>query len=108
MRDSQEIEARQLLRLPESFPFQLNVGVSDLRKHEGFDIHRQGLDMDMLALRKVKLEPLPKPAKKAKEPKKSKQVKPQQPSLFDREAEETASTNGKPSAGPILPKTHTS
>lgn len=105
-----EIEAQQLLRLPESFPFQLNVGVSDLRKHEGFDIHRQGLDMDMVAVRKVKLEPLPKPAKKTKKtkPKKSKKVKPQQPSLFDRQAEETVSPNGKPTADPIQPKTRAS
>lgn len=103
-----EIEAQQLLRLPESFPFQLNVGVSDLRKHEGFDIHRQGLDMDMVALRKMKLEPLPKPTKKKKEPKKSKKVKPEHPSLFDTEVEEAASSNGKPSADPILPKTRLS
>ncbi len=100
-----EIEAQQLLRLPESFPFQVNVGVADLRKHEGFDIHRQGLDMDMVALCKVKLEPLPKPKKKAKEPKKSKEVKPNQPRLFDKLAEETASANGKPTSDPILPKT---
>lgn len=70
--NADEIEAQQLLRLPESFPFQLNVGVADLRKHEGFDIHRQGLDMDMVALRNVKLDPLPKPPKKAKVPKRSK------------------------------------
>src|SRR5208282_829195 len=61
-----EIEAQQLLRLPESFPFTLSVGVADLRRYEGFNIHRQGLDMDMVALRKVKLEPPPKPAKKPK------------------------------------------
>ena len=103
--NADEIEAQQLLRLPESFPFQLNVGVSDLRKHEGFDIHRQGLDMDMVALRKVKLEPLAKPTKKKKEPKKSKKAKAEHPSLFDTEVEEAASSNGKPSADPILPKT---
>lgn len=49
-----EIEAQQLLRLPESFPFTVSVGVTDLRGHEGFDIHRQGLDMDMVALRKIR------------------------------------------------------
>ena len=32
----------------------MSVGVADLRRHEGFNIHRQGLDMDMVALRKVK------------------------------------------------------
>jgi len=50
-----EIEAQQLLRLPESFPFTISVGVADLRRCEGFNIHRQGLDMDMVALRKVKV-----------------------------------------------------
>ena len=66
--------------------------------------------MDMVAVRKVKLEPLPKPAKKAKvpKPKKSKKVKPQQPSLFDSQAEEIVSPNGKPTADPIQPKTRAS
>ena len=32
---SDEIEAQQLLRLPELFPFALTVSVGDLRKHEG-------------------------------------------------------------------------
>jgi len=97
-----EIEAQQLLRLPESFPFQFNVGLSDLRKHEGFNIHRQGLDMDMVALRKIKLEHLPKPAKK---PTKKKKTKPQHPSLFDRQSEESASSNGKPTADPVSART---
>ena len=57
---SDEIEAQQLLRLPESFPFAFTVGVGDLRKHEGFNIHRQGLDMDMVAVRHVKVESQPK------------------------------------------------
>ncbi len=61
-----EIEAHQLLRLPESFPFTINVGVADLRRYEGFNIHRQGLDMDMVALRKVKLEPPPKATKQSR------------------------------------------
>ena len=74
-----EIEAQQLLRLPESFPFTLSVGVADLRRYEGFNIHRQGLDMDMVALRKVKVEPPPKPTKK---PKKEKPAKTDQPQPF--------------------------
>lgn len=84
-----EIEAQQLLRLPESFPFTISVGVADLRRYEGFNIHRQGLDMDMVALRKVKIEP-PKPSKKQK--KEKKQV---HGSLFDLEAEDSAPNNGK-------------
>ena len=54
-----EIEAQQLLRLPESFPFTMSVGVADLRRHEGFNIHRQGLDMDMVALRRIRVDILP-------------------------------------------------
>jgi hypothetical protein len=64
---SDEIEAHQLLRLPELFPFTFNVGVGDLRKHEGFNIHRQGLDMDMVAVRHVKSQTPPKaPVKQMK------------------------------------------
>jgi hypothetical protein len=51
-----EIEAQQLLRLPEVFPFQLTVAVSDLHRHTSFDIHRQGLDMEMVA-RRVNTQP---------------------------------------------------
>jgi hypothetical protein len=97
-----EIEAQQLLRLPESFPFTISVGVTDLRRYEGFDIHRQGLDMDMVAIRKVKLEPPPKPAKK---PKKEKAPKPVTATLFDMEAEEAIPNNGKPVAIPVVPVT---
>src|SRR4029077_12947424 len=60
---SDEIEAQQLLRLPESFPFTLSVGVADLRKNERFNIHRQGLDMDMVALHRLKRETPPKPTR---------------------------------------------
>lgn len=95
--ESDEIEAQQLLRLPESFPFTISVGVADLRRHEGFNIHRQGLDMDMVALRKVKVEPPPKPATK---PKKGKTPKPVHGSLFDMEAEEAAPNNGKAKTAP--------
>lgn len=48
-----EIEAQQLLRLPEAFPFSISIGVTDLRRYDGFEIHRQGLDMDMVAVRKI-------------------------------------------------------
>lgn len=76
--DADEIEAQQLLRLPESFPFSISLGVADLRRYEGFDIHRQGLDMDMVARRRVKPQPTPKERKKpVKKPKQT------APSLFD-------------------------
>jgi hypothetical protein len=97
--DADEIEAQQLLRLPESFPFTISVGVADLRRYEGFNIHRQGLDMDMVALRKVKLEPQQKPAKK---PKKENAPKPQA-SLFDTEVEDVVSNIAKPDIVPLVP-----
>ncbi len=63
-----EIEAQQLLRLPESFPFSISLGIADLRRNEAFNIHRQGLDLDMVAVCKAKLLqpqiPHKKPAKK--------------------------------------------
>lgn len=95
-----EIEAQQLLRLPESFPFTISVGVADLRRFEGFNIHRQGLDMDMVALRKVKVEPPPKPAKK---PKKEK-TKTEHASLFDMQSEDAVLNNGKHDPVPVAPQ----
>jgi hypothetical protein len=94
-----EIEAQQLLRLPESFPFKLSVGVADLRRHERFNIHRQGLDIDMVGLRKVGLAPPRKPTKKAK---KEKTGRPDQASLFDMESEKAVSNDGKPNAVPLV------
>jgi hypothetical protein len=79
---SDEIDAHQLLRLPELFPFAFTVGVGDLRKHEEFNIHRQGLDMEMVSVRQVKVEP-PKTPVKAKKPKKKESVEPDQPTFFD-------------------------
>ena len=90
-----EIEAQQLLRLPESFPFTLSVGVADLRRHEGFNIHRQGLDMDMVGARKARLAPPPKPMKKKA---KEKIGQDDQVSLFDMESEQVVSNDGKPNA----------
>ena len=52
---AEEVEAQQLLRLPKTFPFQLSIGLSDLCRHDGFHLHRQGLDMDMVSVRPVKL-----------------------------------------------------
>ena len=94
-----EIEAQQLLRLPESFPFAISVGVADLRRYEGFNIHRQGLDMDMVALRKAKAEPPPK-SKKAK---KEKPLRTDHGTLFDMQAEESVLNNGKHGPVPVVP-----
>jgi hypothetical protein len=95
-----EIEAQQLLRLPESFPFKLSVGVADLRRHESFNIHRQGLDTDMVSLRKLKLTPPPRPKRKRR---KEKSGQADQVSLFDMKPEEAASNDGKPNAVPLVP-----
>jgi hypothetical protein len=89
-----EIEARQLLRLPEAFPFTVSVGVTDLRKYEEFNIHRQGLDMDMVALRPVKIEP-PKPRPKGNTFKEEKPRNPVQRSLFEIQSENIAFGNGQ-------------
>ncbi|MCB1782196.1 MAG: hypothetical protein H6953_18435 [Chromatiaceae bacterium] len=98
-----EIEAQQLLRLPELFPFGLSVGVADLRGHKSFTIHRQGLDMDMVALQPVKLEPTPKPTPTAK---KIQVVKTHSPSLFDQEiSDDIGSNNERSEAHPEIPAT---
>lgn len=75
-----EVEAQQLLRLPEAFPFAIKVGVADLRAHERFNIHRQGLDMDMVALRELKHEQLQKPERR---PRREKSPEGEGRSLFD-------------------------
>ena len=89
-----EIEAHQFLRLPESFPFTSERRIADLRRHESFNIHRQGLDMDMVALRIVKPETPPKPEKKLKRTK-GKTAKPAQPALFEQQPEEILTGNGQ-------------
>jgi hypothetical protein len=96
---AEEIEARQLLRLPESFPFTIEVGVADFRRYDAFNIHRQGLDMDMVALRKAKLEPKPKPVKK---PQKDKAPKAAHATLFDMEAANAAFGKGKADTTPVI------
>jgi hypothetical protein len=90
-----EIEAQQLLRLPEAFPFQLTVGVNDLRRHDGFDIHRQGLDMEMVA-RRVSTPPRPPTPEKAATKSKVKAVAPALPTLFDDQLEEPAPDHREP------------
>lgn len=64
--ESNEIEAQQLLRLPEAFPFAITIGVADLRQSEYLAIHRQGLDMDMVGLHRKTVRPLPKPDRKTR------------------------------------------
>ncbi len=77
---SDEIEAHQLLRLPELFPFSFTINLADLRRHEGFNIHRQGLDMDMVSTQPVKIELSPRT--KGQKPKNPEWPKQDQPNLF--------------------------
>lgn len=102
---SDEIEAQQLLRLPESFPFSLTVSVGDLRRHEGFNIHRQGLDMDMVAVRRVKAEPPQKQPVKKMKPKKKEPPMRDQPTFFDEPKQEVASGGNLPFDLPAIPVT---
>jgi hypothetical protein len=88
-----EIEAQQLLRLPEAFPFTVSVGVADLRRCEGFNIHRQGLDMDMVAFRTIRVE------QSAKKPAKTRKARPKKvntPNLFDHQSDEIDVANSRP------------
>lgn len=80
---SDEIEAHQLLRLPELFPFTLTVGLGDLRKNIGFNLHRQGLDMDMVAVRQASTGPSSGPGTKRKKSKVKIFADPVQPTIFN-------------------------
>jgi len=92
---AEEVEAQQLLRLPEMFPFQLSIGLSDLRRHEGFHLHRQGLDMDMVSVRVQKPSQPQKPLKTArKKPKPAVQA----PTLFENRAERALQEPGSATA----------
>ena len=43
------VDADQLLSLPMAFPFTVTIKKPDLRRSNAFVIHRQGIDMDMIA-----------------------------------------------------------
>jgi hypothetical protein len=83
-----EVEAQQLLRLPEAFPFQLTVAVNDLRRYDGFDIHRQGLDMEMVAGR-IDMQPRAPKSEKAAKKYKGRAATTALPTLFDDQPEDT-------------------
>jgi hypothetical protein len=89
---AEEVEVQQLLRLPEMFPFTLSIGLSDLRRHEGFHLHRQGLDMDMVSVRPVKIQ-TPAKAPKKRPAKKTQKAA---PSLFHELNRELAKTTVVP------------
>ena len=70
------IEAAQLLSLPTCFPFKITAGKTDVRQCKDFDVHRQGLDMDMVSI-------LNNAAPKKKAAKGKKKIDSRQPLLFD-------------------------
>lgn len=70
------IEATRLLSLPSCFPFKISIVRTDLRHSKDFTIHRQGLDMDMVATVSNNGAPMAKTSKK-------KPDKAQHPTLFD-------------------------
>lgn len=50
----EQLEANELLTLPNLFPFKITVGKADIRATKGFEVHRQGLDMDMVEMPRSK------------------------------------------------------
>lgn len=83
-----EIELQQLLRLPETFPFNISVGLAAIRNYSGFNVHRQGLDMDMIA---VSQDRVVAPIEKKPRSVKPRAANPHQQLLFN-----THNENGEP------------
>ena len=48
---SELVESNHLMSLPSSFPFKVTISKAELRRSIDFTLHRQGLDMDMVAVR---------------------------------------------------------
>jgi hypothetical protein len=47
---AEELSFSELVRLPELFPFRLTIGVQDVRESARFEVNRQGMSWDMVAL----------------------------------------------------------
>jgi hypothetical protein len=47
---AEELPFSELVRLPELFPFRLTIGVQDVRDSARFEVNRQGVSWDMVAL----------------------------------------------------------
>lgn len=50
-KDAETVEATQLLKSHELFPFSIDIGVRDLRRSDHFVVHRQGQSMDVVEVR---------------------------------------------------------
>lgn len=55
----ESIEAAQLLNLPSCFPFKITATKTDLRSCKDFDVHRQGLDLEMVEIHNGKSQSNP-------------------------------------------------
>ena len=49
-KDAETVEATQLLKSHELFPFSIDIGIRDLRRSDHFVVHRQGQSMDVVGL----------------------------------------------------------
>lgn len=49
---AEQIAFGDLMRLPELFPFKFTVAVQDVRQSPRFEVHRQGLNWDMVSIRR--------------------------------------------------------
>jgi len=54
--EEQLVSVDQLTGHPALFPFEIDYGMNKLRQSPQFEVHRQGLDMDMVGLAKEKTE----------------------------------------------------
>ncbi len=50
-KDAETVEATQLLKSHELFPFSIDIGIRDLRRSDHFVVHRQGQSMDVVEVR---------------------------------------------------------
>jgi len=48
--EAEQVPLREIERLPYNFPFELTAFVGELRRSERFEISRQGLDLEMVAV----------------------------------------------------------
>ncbi len=47
------VPVEQLFKLPQGFPFALDLHYSKLRQSENFEVHRQSLDLEMVSVREL-------------------------------------------------------
>ena len=48
--EAEQVPLRDMERLPYAFPFELTAFVGELRRSESFEVNRQGLDLEMVAV----------------------------------------------------------